>query len=510
MKNNYSPAIGLEIHIELNTKSKMFCACENDPAEIRPNADVCPVCLGHPGTLPAMNQEAIKKTIKTGLALSCQISPKTWFDRKSYFYPDLPKGYQISQHFAPFCRGGFLKVDGQEIKIREVHLEEDTCRLLHVIGDTYQIGDNRDISVSESGEVSGIKLSQPENYSLVDCNRAGVPLMELVTEPDLKSAQQAKNFAQELYLLLRYLDVSNADMEKGQLRIEPSVSLSLKKGELGTRVELKNINSFRAMERAIGFEIKRQTEVLNGGGEIRQQTRGWDDKKQETILQREKETSEDYRYFPEPDLPPIEIRQEDLEAIKAELPELPWQKRVRLSQEYHLAENEIEVLVQDKNLSHYFEAVVSELPSNLNHDDLLKLIKLSLNYLASDLLGLLAGGSVKDEKFLVTPENFAELMILVYENKISSRVAKDVLTQMFSTGADPSQIVEERGLAQVTDAQEIEKIVQAVIENNPQPAADFKAGKENALQFLIGQVMTASKGKTHPKLAAEILKKLLS
>jgi len=479
----YLPAIGLEVHIELNTKSKMFCSCLNDPNETHPNINVCPVCLGHPGTLPVINKEAVKKVIKTGIALNCEISRDCWFDRKNYFYPDLPKGYQISQRFVPLCKSGFLEIEGKRIRIREIHLEEDTCKLLHLKG---------------------------ADFSLVDCNRSGVPLMELVTEPDLTSGKEARKFAQELQLILKYLNVSNADMEKGEMRIEANVSISKNPKKLGTRVELKNINSFRSIEKAINFEIERQKKILDSGGEISQETRGWDEKNEKTVLQREKETACDYRYFPEPDLPPMHFTLEDLEKIKAEIPELPQQKRERLKREYYLSEKEAEILVNQKDLSEFFEKAISELPPRLPHKDLKKLIKLTVNYLTTDLMALLKGASVCGEDFLITPENFAEFVTMIFEGKISSKVAKEILKEMFGTGADPSHIVKEKGLFQVTDKTEIKKIVKKVISENPKPVSDFKSGKEQALQFLVGKVMAASKGKANPEIAKQILKKLLS
>jgi len=479
----YYPAIGLEVHIELNTKSKMFCGCPNDPNEREPNVNVCPVCLGHPGTLPVINKEAVKKVIKTGQALNCQISEHCWFDRKNYFYPDLPKGYQISQHFMPLCKSGFLEVSGKKIRIREVHLEEDTCKLLHPKG---------------------------ADFSLIDCNRSGVPLMELVTEPDLSSGKEARKFAQELQLILRYLNVSDADMEKGQMRIEANVSLSETKGKLGTRTELKNINSFRSVEKAINFEIERQKKILESGKKVSQETRGWDEKEEKTVLQREKETAFDYRYFPEPDLPPLYLEPKFLEQIRAQIPELPQQKRERLKREYHLSEKEIEILVQQKDLSEFFEKVISELPPRLPRKDLEKLIKLSSNYLITDLRALLKGASVSSEDFLITPENFAEFITMIFEGKISSKAAKEILKEMFATGVDPSHIVEEKGLAQIIDEKEIEKVVRKVISENPKPVSDFKSGKEQALQFLIGKVMAASQGKASPEIVSKIFKKLLS
>jgi len=473
------PAIGLEVHVELSTKSKMFCGCANDSNEKTSNINVCPICLGHPGTLPVINGEAIKRVIKVGLALDCDISEKSFFDRKNYFYPDLPKGYQISQLYSPLCKNGFLMVNNRKIRIREIHLEEDTCRLSH--------------------DANG-------DFSLVDCNRAGVPLMELVTEPDIKTAQEAKKFAQELRLLLRYLDVSGADMEKGQMRIEPSVSVSQKQGELGVRAELKNINSFRAVERSIVFEIARQKSILEKGKKISQQTRGWDSAKQETVLQRIKETADDYRYFPEPDLPFLEFTQSYLDKIRADIPELPWQKRTRLAIEYGLSEKQADILTQNKWVGEYFEKVISELPSRLQRNDLQNMTKLCFNYLTTDLLGLLSNA----QKNMITPENFAELITMIFQDKISSKVAKDILKEMLYSGGDPSQIAEEKNLLQTSDELEVGEIMKQVLKENEKAVADFHSGKENSSQFLLGKIMAKSRGKANPDLAQKLLKKFLS
>jgi aspartyl-tRNA(Asn)/glutamyl-tRNA(Gln) amidotransferase subunit B len=478
----YQPTIGLEIHVELRTKSKMFCSCLNDPDERNPNVNICPICLGHPGTLPVINQEAVNKVIKTGLALNCQIPEHSRFDRKNYFYPDLPKGYQISQLYQPLCKNGFLKVTGREIRIREIHLEEDTGSLVHPPG---------------------------ADYSLVNFNRAGVPLMELATEPDISSAKEARKFAEEFHLLMHYLNVSDADMEKGQMRVEVNISLSKKRGELGTKVEIKNLNSFRAVERAIDYEIKRQTEILDKGKKVIQETRGWQDVDSVTVSQREKEFAQDYRYFPEPNLPPLHITQDMVSGIKAEILELPRKRRERLVKEYGLDEKSAEIFVYNKDLGEYFEKVISELPSNLSKENLSKLIKLATNYLITDLQGLLKGRSVAGKDFRITPEKFAEFVSLIYEGQISSKIAKIVLDEMFKTGADPSQIIEEKDLTQVTDELEIEKVIKEVISKNPKAIEDFKTGKANAFQYLIGQVMAATKGKANPETASKLLTKLL-
>jgi len=485
------PTIGLEIHVELRTKSKMFCSCSNDPNERHPNVNVCPVCMGHPGTLPVINEEAIKKVIKTGLTLNCQIPEHSNFDRKNYFYPDLPKGYQISQLYMPLCKKGFLKIGNKKTRIHEVHLEEDTGRLIH---------------------------DSEEDCSLVYFNRAGIPLMELVTEPDLKSAKETRRFAEELQLIFRYLNISAADMEKGQMRLEVNISLGEGK-KLGTKVEIKNLNSFRAVERSIDYEIKRQRKVLESNQKVVQETRGWVEDEGITVSQRTKEEAHDYRYFPEPDLPPLHITSDYIQKIKAEIPELPQQKRGRFKKEYNLLDKEIEIFIRNKDLGGYFEKVASELrdwvksieiKSKVSESEQKKLVKLCVNYILTDLQALLKKASVSGKDFLITPENFAEFIALIYKKEISSKIGKIVLAEMFKTGADPSHIIEEKELVQIVDATEIEKLAGEIISKNPKPAEDYKKGKETALQFLIGQLMKESKGKANPQIATETLKKLLN
>jgi aspartyl-tRNA(Asn)/glutamyl-tRNA(Gln) amidotransferase subunit B len=344
----------------------MFCSCKNDPDEKRPNYNICPVCTAQPGSLPVANEGAIKKVIKTGLALNCTVLKDSKFDRKNYFYPDLPKGYQISQYDQPLCVGGFLEIEGRKIRITRIHLEEDTGSLAHPEG---------------------------VDYSLVNLNRAGIPLMELVTEPDINSGKEAREFAQELQLILKYLGVSDADMEKGQMRVEVNISIS--KGEkLGTKVEIKNLNSFKVVEKAVDFEIKRQEEVLKSGEKVVQETRGWHDKKEITFSQREKEEAHDYRYFPEPDLPPMHFEKEYIEKIKGTIPELPEQKRERFKREFRLDEGLVEIFVAHKDLSEYFEKVVSEFDEWMRAEKTEggeKLYKLVANYLISDVQGLMSG-----------------------------------------------------------------------------------------------------------------------
>ncbi|MBI4123230.1 MAG: Asp-tRNA(Asn)/Glu-tRNA(Gln) amidotransferase subunit GatB [Parcubacteria group bacterium] len=494
---NYVPAIGLEVHAELNTKSKMFCSSFNDPTEKEPNVNVCPVCLGHPGTLPVPNEEAIRKVLRVGLALNCTIAEYSKFDRKNYFYPDLPKGYQISQYDMPLCKGGFLQIGPRRINITRIHLEEDTAKLMHLF------------------EPEG--SSEPERpegaaRSLVDFNRAGVPLMELVTEPDITSAKEASAFAHELQILLRYLEVSDADMERGQMRVEANISLRLENSKseiqnpkLGTKVEVKNLNSFRSVERAIAFEIERQKEILESGKRVAQETRGWDDKKGETYSQREKEEAHDYRYFPEPDIPLLSFSAAEISRLRADIPELPQARRVRLMEEYGLPLKEASFLVQERELGDYYEKTASEF-KELGGTNL----KLLCNYLVSDLLGQLQEGSVKDKESLVTPENFAELILLLEQQKITSRVAKQVLKMMFETGADPDHIIEESGFTKVWGSEEIARMAQAAVAANPKAVADFKKGKEATLQFLIGNMMVVSKGAIDPGTAEKALRRILT
>ncbi len=484
----YRPTIGLEIHVELGTNSKMFCSCRNASDEKHPNVNICPICMGHPGTLPVINEEAVKKVIKTGLALNCHIPERSKFDRKNYFYPDLPKGYQISQYDLPLCKDGYLEIgSGRRIEIRRIHLEEDTGRLIHPEG---------------------------ADYSLVDFNRAGIPLMELVTEPDIASAKEAVAFAGELQLILRYLGVSDANMERGQMRVEANISLTPTE-KLGTKVEIKNLNSFRVVEKAIAYEIARQSKLLDRGQKVTQETRGWHDMKQITFSQRSKEEAHDYRYFPEPDLPPLELAPEEAEKLRPQV-ELPQQKRQRFSSEYKLADKEIEVLVRERTFGNYFERTASELKNwvkemegggSVSEDRFDKLVRLAANYLLSDLRGLLKEKSVESEDFLISPENFAEFIALLYEDKISSKMAKNMLAKMFATGKDPHHIMEEEGLSQLSDEAQIEKITKEIIAQNAKAVQDYRDGKANALQFLIGQVMARTNGRVNPELARKLLMK---
>jgi aspartyl-tRNA(Asn)/glutamyl-tRNA(Gln) amidotransferase subunit B len=510
----YRPIIGLEIHIELKTKTKMFCSCLNDPFEKHPNINICPVCLAHPGTLPTINKKAVESVLKLGLALNCQISEVSKFDRKNYFYPDLPKGYQISQYDKPLCFGGYLEINSgtpdnqntKKIRIRRIHLEEDTGRLLHMTDD------NND----DKKQLSKVK-GQRSIVSLVDFNRAGVPLMELVTEPDIENGEEAVTFAKELQLILRYLGISDADMEKGQMRVEVNISLTNNQqpttnNQLGTKVEIKNLNSFRAVGEAINYEIKRQREILEKGEVVKQETRGWDDIKKQTVSQRIKEEAHDYRYFPEPDLPPLDLTKFDLEELKISIPELPVQKRKRFIDEYNLSPFQIEILVDERDLAQYFEESVSGLDADLRRQgdgSREKAIQLLYNYLTSDIKGLINEQKIIIKELNITPENLADLIILILKDEISSRLAKDILKEMFLTGLDPKQIIQQKGLVKISDESLIEQVIEEMIKENPKAVEDYKKGKENALQFLIGQAMAKLKGRADPQKLKEVFKNKL-
>ncbi len=470
MSKQYYTTIGLEIHAELNTKSKMFCGCSNNPDEKTPNVNICPVCMAHPGTLPVINKKAVESVIKVGLAIGADIADFTEFDRKNYFYPDIPKAYQISQYKFPIVSGGKLR----GVDITRIHLEEDTATSKHDKGD----------------------------FSLVDFNRAGVPLMELVTEPVIHSVKQAGDFGRELQLLLKYLGVSEANMEKGQMRVELNISISESPDKLGTKCEVKNINSFRALERAAEYEIKRMSKLLDEGkgDEIVQETRGWDESKQSTFSQRVKENANDYRYFPDPDLPKLFLNKVfDTEKIKEELPELPEAKRIRYRNDYGIKDEDIESYITDQELGNWFEKVANILKDK-------EKIKTTSNYITSDYLGL---KKINLEARLPKVENFVELIEMVTEGKISSRGAKDILAIIVINDESPLKIAESKSLIQNHDEGALKEIVQKIIDANPQVVATYKSGKENAIMSLVGQVMKESKGSANPSLVQKILKELL-
>src|SRR3989338_9092078 len=486
MEKKYYPTIGLEIHAELKTNTKMFCACKNDPDEEKPNVNICPVCMAHPGALPVPNKKAIENVIKVGLALGGQIADFTEFDRKNYFYPDIPKGYQISQYKYPIVSGG--KLLGTDIT--RVHLEEDT-------------GTNKHIDSPQVGPVGSHRSDLGANgYSLIDFNRAGVPLMELVTEPAIHSAKEASDFARELQLLLCYLDVSEANMEKGEMRVEANISVSPDPKILGTKVEVKNLNSFRSVERAIKYELNRMTKLLEEGlgNEIVQETRGWDESKSETFSQRKKEGTADYRYFPDPDLPKMKLHEAfDLEKIKKELPELPGTKRERYRKDFGIKDEDIEVYINGLELAKWFEDVAKILAQKDS-------IKILSNYVTSDYLGFKKNNS--DIK-LPSSKNFVELINLVTENKISSRAAKDILAMIVIKDESPLKIATEKGLLQSSDPEALKKIAQKIIDANPKTVADYNGGKEQALMSLVGVIMKETKGSANPSVAKQLLIDLL-
>ncbi|MSU55062.1 MAG: Asp-tRNA(Asn)/Glu-tRNA(Gln) amidotransferase subunit GatB [Candidatus Taylorbacteria bacterium] len=473
-EKKYKLTVGLEIHAELKTQTKMFCDSKNDPDEARPNVNICPVCMGHPGTLPVINKEAVRHVLKVGKAIGGKFADFTEFDRKNYFYPDIPKGYQLSQYKYPLVSGG--EVNG--VKITRVHLEEDTATSLHEKGD----------------------------YSLVDFNRAGVPLMELVTEPVIKSSKEAGDFARELQLLLRYLGVSDANMEKGEMRVEANISISEKEGIFGTKVEVKNINSFRAVERAIEYEINRQTGVLEAGEKVVQETRGWNDTKQETYSQRKKEESHDYRYFPDPDLPKLllsEIPEFQLETLV--LGELPWQVRTRFERDFKITGDAARIFIEYRQAANFLELVAAILKDASK-------ISLAVNYITSDLVGLVKNSGDVEKEFKnlkFSSKDFSELIEMIQRKELSSRGAKDILSIMYKEGGEPNSVASKHGLIQKNDEGELRKIVQSLIDANAKVVLDYKGGKETALQFLVGQGMKASKGSANPELLKSIIKSMI-
>lgn len=449
----------------------MFCACKNDPNEEAPNRNICPICMAHPGTLPVPNKEAIKKVMMVGLALESKIANFTEFDRKNYFYPDIPKGYQISQYKYPIVSGGSLK----GFAITRIHLEEDT----------------------------GLSKHDRGNYSLVDYNRAGVPLMEMVTEPVIHSAKDAADFARELQILLRTLGVSDANLEKGEMRVEPNISLSDKEGVFGTKVEVKNLNSFKSVEKAIECELARMQALYEAGrqDEIVQETRGWDEAKQTTFSQRSKENANDYRYFPDPDIPKFYLHEMfSLDELRASLPELPVQKRLRYT-ELGLSSDITEILVSNADIAPYLEEVLSYTGSTVP-------ATLCANYLISDLAGLIKKNP--DLYSYPSPQNFASLMKLIGENKLTSRGAKDILEKIAQEDIEPLTIAEKEGLLQKNDPEALRTIARSIIASQEKIVADYRGGKESAVQALVGMMMKETKGSANPSVALEVLKDELS
>ena len=491
----YETIIGLEIHLELKTKSKFFCDCPNQEST-QPNLNICPICLGHPGVLPVLNKEVIKKALILGLALNGNIAAHCCFDRKNYFYPDLPKGYQISQYQLPLINGGIVKTNSGPVHLERIHLEEDTAKLFHT---------------NES--------------SLLDFNRAGIPLLEVVTKPEIKNPIQAKVFLEELQKIIRYLEISDADMEKGQLRCDANISIRPKGDKkYYPKTEIKNLNSFKAVEKALSSEVIRQGELWDKGNPPKYQTtRGWDGFK--TVEQRGKEEEQDYRYFPEPDLPPLDkttLKEQgiDLELLKKDLPELPMDKKKRFVQEYGFGSSEAELLIENKKRAAYTEKVISELRAWLISLETVegseqeiwqnnrgRFIKLLVKWLINNLLVLQKKSREPD--FKISPENFAEFVILMYEKKLSDNLGQKVLEKMFTTSKDVDRVLKEYDFKIVEDKGELREIIQQVIKDNPEVVEKIKKGKSNVIQYLVGQVMKKTQGQAEPNKVKELVEKEL-
>jgi len=482
----YETVIGLEVHAQLLTQSKMFCACPSPSLRSSPNSTVCPVCLGMPGVLPVINRRAVELTIMTGVALNCRIPEDAKFDRKNYHYPDLMKGYQISQYDFPLCRDGWLEVDvagkTQRIGITRVHLEEDTARSQHM---TNQAG---------------------ESYSLIDVNRSGLPLMEIVSEPDIRSAEEARAHLTKLRQILRYIGASSANMEEGNMRCEPNVSIRpLGESSLGAKVELKNINSLRHAYDAIKFEVDRQTKLLESGDKVIQETRGWREDIKQSVPQRSKEFANDYRYFPEPDLPIMLIDRAWVDEIRSRMPELPDARRRRFSEQYDLLDYDSGVLTQSRATADFFEATIAA-----RSEDTARRAKTVANWVNGDFARLLKAAAVEIQDSRVTPAALSELLDLVDSGAVSGTTAKDVFGKMFETGRLPGEIVEESNLGRLESGDDISNAITKVIAESPKAVADYKSGKETAIKFLVGQVMRETKGRARPDVVLQHLKEKLA
>jgi aspartyl-tRNA(Asn)/glutamyl-tRNA(Gln) amidotransferase subunit B len=475
----YETIIGLEIHAELQTRSKMFCSCRVvDSTQEEPNIAVCPVCAGMPGMLPVANQRAVEYGLKVALALGCSINLKSIFARKNYFYPDLPKGYQISQYEEPLARNGKLRIKTSEgertVRVRRVHLEEDTGKLTHVGG-----------------------------ASLIDLNRAGVPLLEIVSEPDIRSAEEARIYAETLRSILKYLGVNSGDMQKGLIRIEPNVSVRpLGSQEFGTRTEIKNLNSFRALERGIAYEVQRQIAILTEGGQVRQETVGWDEDRQITFVQRVKEGEEDYRYFPEPDLPPLSLSPNWIEEIRGSLPESPMAKMERFQEQYELSPYDAEILIAEVEVADYFERALGS-ASGISP-------KTVASWIAGELFGLMneAGDGIPDIK--ISPKDLGELIGLIQNEVINNNTGKSVLATMYQSGKSAAEIVEARGLSQISNTEKIAEAVENVLKRYPDEVASYLGGKDGLSNWFFGQVMRATRGKANPQVVRAELEHQLS
>ncbi len=477
---NYEAVIGLETHVQLNTNSKMFSLSSAKYQNQEPNTIVDPTSMGLPGALPVVNKKAVESAIMIGLALDCSISSKTKFDRKQYFYPDLMKGYQISQFDEPICYEGFVELSsGKKIRINRVHMEEDVAKLTH-------------INTSDS------------NYSLLDINRSGTPLMEIVTEPDLSSSNEVIEYIENLQKIIRYIGVGSANMEEGSFRCDANISIR-KKGskELGTKVEIKNMNRVSAVADAVDYEIKRQIKSKENNEIIIQETRGWSDEKSITISQRTKEESNDYRYFPEPDIPPLEISADWVNEIQDCLPELPKSRKEKYITEYQLSEYDANLLTGDIDFSNFFESTIES--HNKNKDS----IKYIANLMNGEFSRLLNINSNNYENLKFTPEDLSNLVEIYFQNKINNKILKTVLEEMWDTGSKPNDIINDKNLSIISDSGELEDTISNIIESNPKAVEDFKAGKEQSQKFLLGQVMKQTKGQADPKISSEIINKIL-
>ena len=476
LRDKYEVVIGLEVHAQLKTKSKIFAPDKNEFGQ-EPNSLTSPITLGMPGVLPVLNKECVNMGILTGLALNCEIPSRCKFDRKQYFYPDLPKGYQISQYDEPICVNGHLDINGKRIGITRAHLEEDAGKLVH----------------------AGANGLAGSTYSLVDLNRAGAPLLEIVSEPDMRSSEEAKNYMEELRNIVRYIGVCDGNLEEGSMRCDANISIMPKGSkEFGTRAEIKNVNSFAALQRAIEYEIERQIEIVEEGGQVVQETRLWDDNARETRSMRGKEDAHDYRYFPEPDLMPLEISREWVEKIKSEMPELPSQKRARY-QEIGLSEYDASVIVEQMGLALFFDKVL-ELGANP---------KTAVNFIMGEIAAFLKEDHIEITDTKLTPENLAELIALIEKGTISNNIGKQIIIEMLKDGTKASVIVEKKGLSQISDEGAIKELVQKVVDAHPNEVEAYKNGKTNLLGFFVGQIMKETKGRANPKTVNQLLREII-
>lgn len=477
MNTEFESVIGLEVHAQLLTSTKIFCGCSTKFGN-PPNSNVCPICLGHPGTLPVLNKKVVEFAVMLGLATNCSINERSIIARKNYFYPDLPKGYQISQFEEPICENGFIEIELEDkskkkIRIKRIHMEEDAGKLIHDQGDD----------------------------TLVDLNRCGTPLLEIVTEPDISNAKEAYSYLSSLKQILTYLEICDGNMEEGSLRCDANISIRPKGTiELGTRTEVKNMNSFRNVERAIDFEIERQIELVEEGGEVIQQTLLWNADLNEAFPMRGKEESHDYRYFPDPDLVPVVVDEIWKSELEKRLPELPQKRKVRFVTEYAIPEYDSEVLTSEKEIANYFEETVK---TTRNY-------KSASNWIMVDVLKVIKDEKISITDFKLSPENLGKLINLIDSNIISGKIAKEVFPEMLKSNVDPEIIVKEKGLIQITDTSEIEKAIDEIISQNEKQVEEYKSGKDKVFGFFVGQVMRATKGKANPQIVNDLLKQKLS